>query len=138
MRDTLQTPHQGAIQRRAEQSHHGWRRFAVLDDHIGLQFADVVDGTAADVVRLQAVDRQGDAAATVTLDQPRQPHTVVIELALDICLVQSLFAQQVLLRRFEQAQHMHTGTTDMRQAVALRSAAECGSTSVSSTNSCRY
>ena len=48
-------------------------------------------------------------------DQSRQLNAIMLVLALDIGLVQPLFAQKVLLARLEQAQHMHAGTADLRQ-----------------------
>ncbi|MNP65552.1 hypothetical protein D3C76_1611530 [compost metagenome] len=97
MRDPFEPAHQRTVQWCTEQSRQGRHRFAVLDDHIGLQFGDVVDGLAANVVRTQAIDRQRDAAAAMPLDQPREALAVLRELVLDIGLVQPFFAQQVFL-----------------------------------------
>lgn len=115
MADAFETSHQRTIQWGAEHAHQGRRSFAVLDDHIGLLFADVIDRLAADILRIQAVDCQRCTAAAMPLDQSRQLSAIMLVLALDIGLVQPLFAQKVLLAWLEQAQHMHAGAADLRQ-----------------------
>ena len=92
MHQALARSHQRTVQRRAEKPGQSRCRFGVLDDHIGLELADVIGGLVAQVFCLDGIERQIGVTGPVTFDQFLKLLAIEPVLALHLGFVQPFLA----------------------------------------------